>query len=309
MIFGTPITWLLSEILSIALLFIVLAHAAKRENAAHRILEFFGFIMAAAIFENIGVAYDIYDYDLHRLLMIGKVPLSILIIEAAILYAALLLVERLAMPKWTMPFIVGMLGSVQDMTIDPASVFDLHSFDGVMSGQWNWTEHYSGGLFGIPFFNFSGWFTMIAFFVMFILIGRHLYEKKQSKALGYAYPLVAALLTVLLMVSPVNWFFLYMWPFFGFYVKIPELIMMIINLGFPMALLFVYRKRMKPATFAENKLSYCLPVFLHVFCAIVGFAAGIQQAYLPGILVTVLHTAFLAWLYVRGKKALPEGSR
>ncbi len=303
MILGTPVTWLLSEALSIVLLFVCLVHASKQKYATHRIMEFFGFIIAAAIFENIGVWGKIYNYDLHRIMMIGKVPLCILIIEAAIMYAALILVERLEVPKWTMPFIVGMLGSVQDMTIDPSSVFDTHLFDGVMSGQWNWTSHYEGGLFGIPFFNFSGWFTMIAFFVALVLIGRHLYEKKQNKIIGYAYPIFAGIIVPIILISPINQFLLYLSPIFPFYTKIPELIMMIILLAVPVVLLFIYRNKMKPFDFKKDKLCYVIPIFLHIFYTILGFAVGIKQAYVPGIVITAIHLAFFCYLYMKSKKA------
>jgi uncharacterized membrane protein len=302
MLFGTPITWMFSEIISLILLFVCLVHAAKQKNSAHRIMEFLGFIIAAAVFENIGVWGGIYNYDLHRLLMIGKVPLCILIIEAAIVYAGFILVERLTIPKWTMPFAVGLFGAVQDMTIDPSSVFDLHEFNGKMAGQWNWAPHYDGGLFGIPFFNYSGWFTMIAFFVALVLIGRHLYEKKQNKIIGYAYPILAGIITPIILVSPVNQFLLFMSPIFPLYTKIPELIMMSILLGMAVCMIFIYRNKMKPFDFQKDKLCYVIPMFLHGFYAVLGYTTGIKQAYLPGVLITVIHLMFFFYLYMKAKK-------
>ena len=86
-----------------------------------------------------------------RLIMIGVVPLSILMFEAVIFYSALRFAETMNFPKWAIPFVVGILGVLQDMTIDPAAVFDLHLVNGAMEGRWNWTSHYDKMFFGIPF--------------------------------------------------------------------------------------------------------------------------------------------------------------
>jgi hypothetical protein len=56
MIFGTPVTWFFTEIMASVLFIWCVAHASKQENGTIRVLELFGFILYAAIFENIGVA-------------------------------------------------------------------------------------------------------------------------------------------------------------------------------------------------------------------------------------------------------------
>jgi hypothetical protein len=89
-------------------------------------------------------------------MMFGKVPFSILFIEGAILYTTVLLVEHLQLPKWAIPFGAGVLSSIQDMTLDPSSVYDFHNINGIMEGQWNWTKYYDGGFVNIPFFNLLG---------------------------------------------------------------------------------------------------------------------------------------------------------
>lgn len=200
MIFGTPVTWLMAEIFSLVLFFIIIKHATKQENPAIRIFEFIGLIIAAALYENVGVAGGIYDYDLHRVLMVGKVPLEILLLEAEIWYVALMLTEKMRLPNWAKPFVVGLFASVQDMTLDPSAVYDLHDFGAGLSGQWNWAKYYDGTFFGIPFFNFSGWLYMMAYFTAFVLLGRWMYKKTKNKFIGNGYPWVAGILTPLLLV-------------------------------------------------------------------------------------------------------------
>ena len=81
-----PITWLVTEIISVVLFVACLLHAMDQSNAKARVLELLCFLIGAAIFEHAGVLIaDQYDYDQHRILMTGVVPLSTLMIEAAIL--------------------------------------------------------------------------------------------------------------------------------------------------------------------------------------------------------------------------------
>ena len=89
MIFGTPITWFITEIFASVLFVICLIHAAKQEHGIIRLLELLAFILYSAIFENIGVFMDIYDYNVNRIMMIGKVPIEILMLEGVIFYVAL----------------------------------------------------------------------------------------------------------------------------------------------------------------------------------------------------------------------------
>jgi hypothetical protein len=107
----------------------------KTKNATQKILESFAFIITAGIFENEGVFSKDYVCDLHKLMMIGNVPFEVLIIEASIFYVAFVLADDLNVTTWSKPIIIGFFSSVQDMTLDPSAIYDMHSFDGKMSGQ------------------------------------------------------------------------------------------------------------------------------------------------------------------------------
>ena len=242
MIFGTPITWFIVEVIAAILVLVCIVHASRQEHGILRVLELLGFVFYAAIFENIGVFTGIYDYNLNRVMLIGKVPIEILLIEAVIFYATFQLVGKLQLPNWAKPFTVRFLSSFQDMSLDPAAVFDLHKLNGALSGQWNWVPRYEGAFFGIPFFNFSGWMYLMAYYTAAILIGRWLYANYKKEAIGYLYPFVGGLAGVLLLVSPLTQFLLFGMPFVPIYTRGAEIALLAFNFAVGLGLLLRFQK-------------------------------------------------------------------
>jgi uncharacterized membrane protein len=301
MILGTPITWLFVEILAVVLFIICIIHASKQENALIKTLEMLGFIVYSGIYENIGVFTKIYDYDQHRIMLIGKVPLEILLLEAVIFYAALRLVEFLRIPAWGKALVVGFLASVQDMTIDPSAAFDLHSFNGVMSGQWNWTPRYAGTFFGIPFFNFSGWMVMIAFYVIAIQVGMWLYKKYNKEIIGYLYPFLSAFVALGLLVS-ISRFFLFGYPFFPLYTRGAEIALLVFNYFVGLFILLRFQKIDRPFDFKKDASIFIVPIALHVYDVVVAFALKIQIAYIPAVAVSLIHIAYLLFVYFKSNR-------
>jgi uncharacterized membrane protein len=301
MVFGTPITWFIVEILTAVLFVICIIHASKEEHGIIKILTLFGFIIYSGIFENIGVYTHIYDYNLNRIMMIGKVPLQILMLEGITFYIALRFAEKLYLPKWGIPFVIGFLCSVQDMTIDPSAVFDLHLINGVMSGQWNWTFRYDGTFFGIPFFNFSGWMYMMAFYAISIELGMWIFKKNKKESFGYLYPFLAVIPALLLLVGTSR-FFLFLQPFFPMYTRGAEIGVLIFNYALGLFILLRFQKITEPFDLKKDSILFYIPVFLHLFDIIIALVLKIEIAYLPTIVVSVIHIAYLAFIYLRGKR-------
>ncbi|MBZ0098942.1 MAG: carotenoid biosynthesis protein, partial [Taibaiella sp.] len=249
MTLDTPITWLIAEILAVVLFVICMLHASRQENGIIRMLELFGFIVYAAVFENVGVANHFYDYNLNRIMMIGKVPLEILMVEGAIFYAALRFVEYLGIPGWGKPLVIGLLSSVQDMTIDPVAVFDRYSFSGVMSGQWNWVPRYDGTFFGIPFYNFTGWVYIMVYYAIAIQLGAWLYKRYNREIIGYLYPLALPVVALCLLPLPITALVMFGAPFFPFYTRNVELILLVVNYAIGLFILLRYQKINRPFDF------------------------------------------------------------
>lgn len=302
MVLGTPVTWLIAEVLASILFLVCIIHASKQEHGIIRILELLGFIFYSAIFENIGVFTHIYDYNVNRIMMIGKVPLEILMIEAVIFYATLLLIEKLRIPNWGKPFAVGFLASFQDMSLDPSAVFDLHVLDDLTSGQWNWTPRYDGTFFGIPFFNFSGWMYLMAYYTAAVLVGRWLYRKYKKNIIGYLYPFVGGLLGVLLLVSPLTRFLLFVTPFFPIYTRGAEIAVLVVNFSVGLGILLAFQKLGQSFNLKKEYPIFLIPLILHVFDIIIAFALKIEIAYIPVVVVSLIHLAYLLFVYLKGQK-------
>lgn len=301
------ITWLVTEVLSLVLFAVCMNHAMKSDKPKQRLFELCCFILAAAIFEHVGVLTNNYSYDQHRLMMFGLIPLSILLIEAVIMYSAMVLFESMNMPKWSVIWFVGFLSTIQDMTIDPVYINDTYIYDGVASGQWNWAIYYDKTFFGIPFFNFSSWFFMTGIYAGLLLLGRHIYEKKKKEAIGTLYPFVAAILLIvpltvvaLLLVKPVysnNNTFKFWY----------ELIALIFNMACGAVLIAKYWKRMSPVDLKRNGIVvFAIPAVLHLYDIIVGFGLGIELSYVPVIVFTVIHLALLFAIYMKSKKTATQ---
>jgi uncharacterized membrane protein len=302
MIFGTPITWFIVEIIAAILFLVCIVHASRQAHGIHRILELLGFVFYAAIFENIGVFTQIYDYNLNRVMLIGKVPIEILLIEAVIFYASFQLVTKIHIPDWGKPFVVGFLSSFQDMSLDPAAVFDLHRLDGALSGQWNWTSRYDGAFFGIPFFNFSGWMYLMAYYTAAILVGRWLYARYKKEIIGYLCPFVGGLVGVVLLVSPLTQFLLFVMPFFPIYTRGAEIAILAANFAVGLGILLRYQKIDSPVDLKVDYPIFIIPLILHGFDIILVFALQLEAAYIPVVAVSLVHMGYLGFVYLKGRR-------
>ncbi|GKT36150.1 Bisanhydrobacterioruberin hydratase CruF-like protein [Aduncisulcus paluster] len=303
--FITPLSWLSVEVLSIVLLFYVISDAItqfKKSHAIMRIGEFFAFMLYAGLYENVGVGANIYYYSLNRFIMFGRVPLSVLIIEAAVFYSLMRLAEKTKMPLWSKPFLVGLGGLLSDLTIDPSSVFDLHLVNGVMEGRWNWTTHYDNLFFGIPFFNFTGWFTMMFYFSTFVLLGREIYEKKQQKmSVGVAYILISVLLSLVVLVSPINTFLLFMQPIFPQNTRIAEITMLLIISTISTLISWKFFSLSTPLSFSKDRIIWLIPIVLHIYDILAAFLVKIRIAYIPSLLFGIPHSLLLWWMFRRNQ--------
>ncbi len=301
---STPITWAIAEIFAFILFFYCVADAIKRGNnktRIFRVFELFGFIVYAGLFENIGVLGNTYNYSLDRLVMVGVVPLSLLMIEAVIFYSALQFAEKLKFPKWAIPIVVGFLGVLNDLTIDPPAVFDLHLVNGIMEGRWNWTVHYDGLLFGIPFFNFSGWFMLMFYYTMLIQLGRKFHEKSGYKRnRGIAYIILAPILGVLLIISPITRFILFLYPIFPLYLnRTAEIVMLSLIAVISIATLIKCRKRSLDVDRKDISVIWVIPLILHAFDIVLAFSLGITIAFIPVLLFGGIHLGYLAYYIFR----------
>jgi hypothetical protein len=297
----TPPSWFIVELLSILLLFWCMADAIRANEGNARIVrigEIFGFMAYAGVYENIGVAVKVYYYSLDRIMMVGRVPLAILIIEAVIFYAAMRAAETLRMPGWAKPFFVGLFAMLQDLTIDPSACYDLHNINGVLEGRWNWTLHYQNTLFGIPFFNFSGWFTMMFYYAAMMIVGRRFFVRRdRTTSVGVAYILLGALLSLVLIVSPINRFLLKLEPFSPWDQRTNELVMLLVIIAVSGSISLRYLRPAETLGLKEHRVILLVPAALHTYDILAAYILRIEIAYVPSILFAVPHLALLTYLF------------
>jgi len=308
---STPFSWAIAELLAFGLFFYVLADIMKRNDdkvRIFRVFELIGFVIYAGIFENIGVLGNTYNYSFDRLVMVGTVPLSILMFEAIIFYSALRFAERMKFPKWTIPVVVAFLAVLSDMTIDPVAVYDHHLVNGVMEGRWNWTPHYKNMFFGIPFFNYTGWFFLMFYYTSLIQLGRHLFKKSDYKiGRGIAYVTIAPILGVLLIISPLTRFFLYLSPIYPVFLnRGAEILMLSIVMISSIIILIKHWKRDAKISFKDEPVIWIIPLILHTFDIVLAFSLKISIAYVPVLLFAGIHLGYLGFYYLRSRKMLND---
>jgi uncharacterized membrane protein len=295
---STPFSWAIVEMISF-ILFVTCMIDAYRNNddkiRMYRVLELFGYVLYSGLFENVGVLIGVYDYSLDRLFMFGAVPLEILLLEATIFYVAMRLCEKRKLSKWATPFVVGVLCVLQDLTIDPVAVFDLHNVNGVLEGQWNWAIHYTQNLFGIPYYNFTGWFIMMFYYAGLLLIGRRYFEKSEFKhKQGITYVFLAPLCGIILICSPITNFILFLEPFVEIFNRTAEITMLSIVMGISIIIMLKEWKPKEKINWKDNSIIWWIPAFLHLLDIVYALILQIDIAYIPVFVFGGLHMLYIA---------------
>ncbi len=306
-----PVPWLLADILAILVTLLVGIFIVKKSrHPAVVLLECFGFVfLYASIYENFAVVQGWYVYG-RSLLMIGEVPFTVPLIEMDVLITGLWLLEKMQIPDWCKPFIVGLFGMLQDFSLDPLSVRQVFTVNEVTSGRWTWLLQAGvANIYKVPVYNFSGWMLIMLYASAYYLIGRAWFRRSGYKpAIGYLYPLLATLLALLTMVSPLSQFLLWLAPFFtkG---SSAEWAMLAFHLVIPTVLLAVFwRGRMKsPVTLKSDLPVFAVIILFHLSDILFTIAGGFTAILWLVLLASLVHFALLGWICLSGRKtSLPK---
>jgi predicted secreted hydrolase/uncharacterized membrane protein len=134
----------------------LLVHAWRRQRSLFLLIPaavLFGF---AIEYSQVSKAVPPYRYTEALVALPGPVPLGVVLSWGTIIYAVLGTVRSLALPRWAMPIVAGLLATSVDFVSDPAFV---------SLGFWTWAHQ--GDWFGIPWTNYVGWFVIVASYVAF----------------------------------------------------------------------------------------------------------------------------------------------
>jgi hypothetical protein len=211
-------SWIIQDLIVILLtVFTVIFILKKEERPIPILLEMVCFVfLYAAIYENLAGVMGWYAFG-HSIVMVFGVPITVPLIEILFVYTGIRFSRALKIPTWTIPLLVGMFGVLADLTLDPLALSQTAVDGGSEIGRWTW---YIGAndvnVFGVPIYNFTGWLLLCGYAAVFILLGRYWYKKSGYKTwVSYAYPPLMMLAALLVMVSPLSAFLLWLGPFFA----------------------------------------------------------------------------------------------
>lgn len=194
---------------------------------------------------------------------------------------------------------------LQDFSLDPLAIRQVHTVGEVTSGRWNWLidPATNVNILRIPVFNFPGWMLIMFYGAICLLIGRWWYERSGHRPLvGYSYPFLAMLAALLLMISPLSSFLLWLGPIFQKGQSI-EWIMLVFHLLVPAALLaFLWRGRMKSPFTWEDAPIFLIPTALHLLDIVFTVAGGFTEILWIVLLASAVQTAFLLFAWFSSRK-------
>jgi hypothetical protein len=296
----------MADILTILLTLLVgIFIVRKSRHPVAAILECFGFVfLYASVYENFAVVQGWYVYG-RSLLMIGDVPLSVPLLEMDVLVCGLWLLEKMDIPGWCKPFIVGLFGMLQDFSLDPLTVRQVFTVNGLTSGRWTWLLPQGAvNIYKVPVYNFPGWMLIMLYASAYYLLGRSWFKRSGYKPwVGYVYPFLATLLALLTMISPLSQFLLWLGPFFAKGSN-AEWIMLAFQLVFPLVLLAVFwRGRLRaPITLKGDWPIFAVVVLFHLSDILFTVAGGFTVILWLVLLVSLVHFALLGWICLSGKR-------
>ncbi len=305
-----PLPWLLADILTLLVSLLVVAFVIQKSKYPLSVLlEGFGFVfLYASIFENFAVVQGWYVYG-RSFLMIGDVPLSVPLIEMDVLLVGLWLLQKMDVPTWCQPFIVGLFGMLQDFSLDPVAVRQVFTVQGATSGRWTWLlDPGVPNIYNITVYNFPGWMLIMLYAAIFILLGRWWFKRSGYKPIvGYVYPFAALFLALATLVTPLSNFLLWLEPLFAKGSN-AEWVMLGFHLVFPTVLLAVFwRGRMKaPLSLKSDLPVFAVPVVFHLSDILFALAGGFYDILWLVLLVSGAQVALLGCIYYLSRRVKPE---
>ena len=129
---------------------LTIIHAFKdaQKNRVQRLLMLLTLFFFGTFLEFFGVATGNYFYAKEYFMLFGIVPLSVTLAWVAIIYSVMIIGERLNLSIWHRVLVTTLIALSLDWGMDPIAV---------EIGAWTWIFK-GGDYFGIPGFNFIGWF-------------------------------------------------------------------------------------------------------------------------------------------------------
>ncbi|WP_022881506.1 carotenoid biosynthesis protein [Gryllotalpicola ginsengisoli] len=199
--------WILQDALMLALAVWVFAYIARHERHPVSIsIEVGAFaLLYAGSYENLATVVGWYQYG-RSLLMYFNVPLAVLLMEAMVYYAALKLVDRMAVPAWLKPLGAGCLAVIQDFALDPVETHEIYRTQEGVVGHWTFhTPSTPVSIFGEPVMNFTSWMFLVGAGAAWMMLGRWWHRRSgYNRVVGVVYPILAVFAALATLGSPLS---------------------------------------------------------------------------------------------------------
>ena len=310
--FFKPVSWIFLDVVVLAMLFYLISYVIKHEkHATFIIYSIFAFVLYTGISENLGGVLRMHPYSPYRLLRIGEVSLTIPILESVLFFAAYLLVKNLVFPKWlswSKPFIIGFVGSFPDYIIDIVMNADTYIYDGLAHAQWNWhwpdnlQQVYEKAFYGVPYYNYSGWYFFITYFAISFMVGMAIYKKTNfNKVLAHVLPLTFPFASLFMMLLPTGGFALF-GDFSTDYNITKELTMLVIWTLLAVMILVMARNVKQSFDYKKHMPVFVIPVVIELSYIAVAVFRGFYDLLPVCLIVLMLHILYLANIIRQSKK-------
>lgn len=296
-----PLEWLLQDVVVLLLAVVTAGLVARREPRPLVVmLEAFAFLfLYASVYENAAGVRGLYTFG-RSVVMFGYVPASIPLIEVIVLLTGLWLLAKTSVPSWTKPLIIGLFGMLQDFSLDPLAIRQIHQVGDVTSGRWNWLfdPGTSPDILGVPTFNFPGWMLIMLYSSTMLLLGRWVHRRSgYDRWVGVVYPFVSMLGALVLMVSPASQLLLWLGPL-AERASVTEWVMLGVHLVVPTLLLVAYGRRGTPEPFTKDDLPlFAIPMVMHASDLLFTLAGGHLEILWLVLLSSAVHATLLAGIY------------
>ncbi len=299
--FVQPASFILFEAL-VSLLFVMCLAAAtsqRRVDPTSSVFELLAITLYGLAIEELSVLRGLYDYGDFGL-MAYHAPLVIGMGWGVIVFAAMRLSDQLAMPEWARPFLDALLALLVDFGMDVVAIRDLHWINGRLTGMWNWGIGFDQGWFGVPLWNFAGWWLIVLYISACLRVGRWAARRTGRWAVGVAYPWLAAVAAVLMG---------------GLHVirLLPEQVLLIVFLALSVGVTAATWRGVRPSVSPGSDLpAWLTPLSFHVFFLSLMLARGLWRgapALLPigvGVLGITLGLHGAVWWMGRRSQSTPH---
>jgi hypothetical protein len=199
--------WIIQDVVLLVAAVAVFTYIVKRERQPLAIsIEVAAFgLLYAGVYENAATWVGWYEYG-RSLIMLGNVPIAVPLYEALVYYAALKLVDRMAVPGWIKPFGAGLFAVIQDFALDPVNTHEVFKAREGVSAHWTFlTPPTPVSIYGEPTMNFTSWMFLVGVPAGFMLAGRTWHRRSgYRRSIGIAYPLLGVLGSLALLFSPLS---------------------------------------------------------------------------------------------------------